>query len=70
MAKQLSTQRPKQESPHLKRFYYPLDTAVEKPFNWKQMLRLLRYVKPYSKTLLPGAMIAMLISANILHNCT
>ncbi|MCT2538120.1 ABC transporter ATP-binding protein/permease [Aquibacillus koreensis] len=59
MAKQHATKR---ESPHLKRFYYPLDQAVEKPFNWKQMSRLLNYVKPYAKTLLPGAVIAMFLS--------
>src|SRR5699024_10013355 len=52
----------KDVSPHLNRFYYPLDQAVEKPFNWKQMLRLLYYIKPYAKTLMPAAMIAMLIS--------
>ncbi|ENH97210.1 ABC-type transport system ATP-binding/permease protein [Gracilibacillus halophilus YIM-C55.5] len=55
----------KANRPHLKRFYYPLDQAVEKPFNWKQMLRLLRYLLPYSKTLLPGAVIAMLISTAV-----
>ncbi|MCZ0703960.1 ATP-binding cassette subfamily B protein [Natronobacillus azotifigens] len=49
-------------STHLKRFYYPLDRAVEKPFNWRQMTRLLQYIKPYSKTLLPGAMVAMFVS--------
>ena len=50
------------QSTHLNRFYYPLDQTVEKPFNWKQMLRLLKYLKPYMKTLLPAAMIAMLIT--------
>ncbi|GAB2554969.1 ABC transporter ATP-binding protein [Gracilibacillus alcaliphilus] len=55
----------KKESPHLNRFYYPLDQAVEKPFNWKQMLRLLKYVKPYSKRLLPAAIVAMLISTMV-----
>lgn len=50
------------KSNHLNRFYYPLDRAVEKPFNWKQMLRLLYYLKPYAKTLMPAAIIAMLIS--------
>ncbi|WP_099157928.1 ABC transporter ATP-binding protein [Virgibacillus ndiopensis] len=50
------------KSRHLKRFYYTVDQAVEKPFNWKQMWRLLGYVKPYSKTYLPGAIIAMFIS--------
>ena len=54
--------KPKKQSTHLKRFYYPLDQAVEKPFNWKQMLRLLTYLKPYVKTLFPASMIAMLIA--------
>ncbi|KGX91565.1 multidrug ABC transporter ATP-binding protein [Pontibacillus halophilus JSM 076056 = DSM 19796] len=49
-------------SPHLKRFYYTLDQAIEKPFNWSQLGRLLQYVKPYSKKLLPAAILAMLIS--------
>lgn len=50
------------KSSHLNRFYYPLDRAVEKPFNWKQMLRLLFYLKPYAKTLMPAAIVAMLLS--------
>ncbi|WP_208589477.1 ABC transporter ATP-binding protein [Gracilibacillus suaedae] len=52
----------KKDSPHLNRFYYPLDQVVEKPFNWKQMWRLLIYLKPYAKTLMPAAIIAMLVS--------
>lgn len=55
----------KQKSPHLKRFYYPLDQAVEKPFNWKQMTRLLFYIRPYAKSLLPGSIIAMFITTLI-----
>ncbi|ARI77646.1 ABC transporter ATP-binding protein [Halobacillus mangrovi] len=47
---------------HLNRFKYTQDQAVEKPFNWAQMWRLLRYVKPYSKKLLPISIIAMLVS--------
>ncbi|KAB8138597.1 ABC transporter ATP-binding protein [Gracilibacillus oryzae] len=62
MAKSLTAKEMKKDSPHLKRFYYPLDQAVEKPFNWKQMLRLLEFLKPYMKTLLPAAIVAMLIS--------
>ncbi|WP_229683078.1 ABC transporter ATP-binding protein [Virgibacillus oceani] len=53
------------KSRHLKRFYYTVDQAVDKPFNWKQMWRLLEYIKPYSKTYLPGAIIAMLISTAV-----
>ncbi|QDP40034.1 ABC transporter ATP-binding protein [Radiobacillus deserti] len=56
--------QPKGKS-HLKRFYYPLDQSVEKPFNWGQMLRLLTFIKPYAKTLLPGAVIAMFVSTLI-----
>ncbi|WP_164669176.1 ABC transporter ATP-binding protein [Virgibacillus doumboii] len=53
------------ENRHLKRFHYTVDQAVEKPFNWQQMWRLLSYVKPYSKTYLPGALIAMLVSTAV-----
>ncbi|SET92476.1 ATP-binding cassette, subfamily B [Salinibacillus kushneri] len=53
------------ESKHLKRFYYTIDTAVDKPFNWKQTVRLFKYMKPYAKTLLPAAIIAMLISTAV-----
>ncbi|UFU00877.1 ABC transporter ATP-binding protein/permease [Radiobacillus kanasensis] len=56
--------QPKGKS-HLKRFFYPLDQSVEKPFNWAQMLRLLTFIKPYAKTLLPGAIIAMFVSTII-----
>ncbi|UOQ48013.1 ABC transporter ATP-binding protein/permease [Gracilibacillus caseinilyticus] len=62
MAKSISANQSKKKSPHLNRFYYPLDQAVEKPFNWKQMLRLLKYLKPYVKTLMPAAIAVMLIS--------
>ncbi|RDW18417.1 multidrug ABC transporter ATP-binding protein [Oceanobacillus arenosus] len=55
----------KKENRHLKRFYYTVDQAIDKPFNWKQMLRLLQYVKPYGKTYLPAALIAMLLSTII-----
>ncbi|MRG85567.1 ABC transporter ATP-binding protein [Salinibacillus xinjiangensis] len=53
------------ESKHLKRFHYTIDTAVDKPFNWQQMVRLMKFMKPYAKTLLPAAMIAMLISTAV-----
>lgn len=49
-------------SPHLKRFKYTQDQAIDKPFNWSQMRRLLEYVKPYSKNLLPLGILAMLVS--------
>ena len=54
-----------EKSRHLKRFHYTVDRAVEKQFNWKQMLRLLVYLKPYSTNYLPGAIIAMLLSTAV-----
>lgn len=54
-----------QSKRHLERFSYSVDEAIEKRFNWRQMLRLLAYLKPYAKTLLPGAIIVMLISTAI-----
>lgn len=50
------------DSAYNKRFYYPQESAVEKPFNWKQMARLLKYLKPYIKTLVPMALFVMLIN--------
>ncbi|TQS75713.1 ABC transporter ATP-binding protein [Ornithinibacillus gellani] len=50
---------------HLNRFYYTIDQSIEKPFNWKQIWRLLVYVKPYSKNYLPGALLAMLVSTAV-----
>lgn len=47
------------------RFQYFIDAAIEKPFNWPQMVRLLQYMKPYSRRLLPLAIIAMLISTGV-----
>ena len=50
---------------HLERFSYTIDQTIEKQFNWVQMVRLLSYLKPYAKKLLPGAILAMLISTAI-----
>jgi ATP-binding cassette, subfamily B, multidrug efflux pump len=47
------------------RFHYAVDSVIEKPFNWKQMLRLFSYMKPYSKKLLPLAILAMVVSTAI-----
>lgn len=48
-----------------KRFYYKQDQAIEKPFNWKQMLRLLGYMKPYGKSMVPKTMGAVLVPTAI-----
>ncbi|MFD1777723.1 ABC transporter ATP-binding protein [Fredinandcohnia salidurans] len=53
----------KQDIKH--RFHYSTDQAIEKPFNWKQMLRLLSYMKPYSKSLLPLAIIMVLLTTAV-----
>ncbi|WP_420541547.1 ABC transporter ATP-binding protein [Guptibacillus sedimenti] len=47
------------------RFHYSQDTAIEKQFNWKQMSRLLGYMEPYKKSLLPKAIISMLLSTAV-----
>ncbi len=47
------------------RFHYSTDQAIDKPFNWKQMFRLLSYMKPYSKNLLPLAFLAVIIGTAI-----
>lgn len=45
------------------RFQYSTDTIIDQPFNWKQMWRLLSYLKPYVKNLLPLAFLAVIVSA-------
>jgi ATP-binding cassette, subfamily B, multidrug efflux pump len=47
------------------RFHYSTDLVIEKPFNWEQVTRLFSYMKPYAKTLLPLAIIAMLVSTAV-----
>lgn len=47
------------------RFQYSTDEVIEKPFNWKQMLRLFSYMKPYGKGLLPLSVMMVLINTAI-----
>ncbi|MCY9209883.1 ABC transporter ATP-binding protein [Bacillus subtilis] len=49
----------------LERFYYSSDEIIEKPFNWAQMWRLLSYVKPYRKTILPLSFLTVLIGTAV-----
>ncbi|QJC51944.1 ABC transporter ATP-binding protein [Paenibacillus albicereus] len=42
------------------RFKYTDDEVIEKPFNWKQVLRLLSYMKPYRKQLVPMVVMMLL----------
>ncbi|MFC5463923.1 ABC transporter ATP-binding protein [Lederbergia graminis] len=46
----------------LERFRYSSEQLIEKPFNWKQMGRLIEYLKPYSKNLLLKSIITVLIT--------
>lgn len=43
------------------RFVYQDDDAIEKPFNWKQLTRLISYMKPYAKQILPLIGLMMII---------
>lgn len=43
------------------RFVYQDDEIIEKPFNWAQMRRLLTYMKPYKRQLLPILVILMIL---------
>ncbi|AJD90830.1 multidrug ABC transporter ATP-binding protein [Jeotgalibacillus malaysiensis] len=47
------------------RFKYSTDQVIEKPFNWLQLWRLLRYLKPYSKKLLPLSIIMVLVTTAV-----
>lgn len=49
----------------LKRFHYSQDQVIDKPFNWAQMARLFRYLKPYSKRLLPLSAIMVIITTAV-----
>ena len=48
------------------RFHYTVENIIEKPFNWKQMTRLLQYMKPYAKSILPKTIVMMLIATAIM----
>jgi ATP-binding cassette, subfamily B, multidrug efflux pump len=49
----------------MERFHYSTDQIIDKPFNWKQMFRLLGYVKPYTKTLLLKSFITVFLNTII-----
>jgi ATP-binding cassette, subfamily B, multidrug efflux pump len=48
-----------------KRFHYSSDQVIDKPFNWEQLWRLLTYLKPYSKSLLPLSIITVIINTAV-----
>ncbi|WP_422661434.1 ABC transporter ATP-binding protein [Paenibacillus sp. EC2-1] len=43
------------------RFVYQDDDVIEKPFNWKQLTRLISYMKPYAKQMIPLIVVLMII---------
>ncbi|GGB59771.1 ABC transporter ATP-binding protein [Fictibacillus barbaricus] len=47
------------------RFRYSSEQVIDKPFNWGQIIRLFGYMKPYSKNLLPKAILAMIVSTAV-----
>jgi ATP-binding cassette, subfamily B, multidrug efflux pump len=49
----------------LERFHYSQDQEIDKSFNWKQMWRLLQYIKPYTMDLLPLSFMTVIISTAI-----
>ncbi|MBT2701645.1 ABC transporter ATP-binding protein [Bacillus sp. ISL-35] len=55
----------KSNSQVLKRFHYSTDQIIDKPFNWKQMLRLFSYLMPYKKTLVPLSIAMVLITTAV-----
>ncbi|MEW9501469.1 ABC transporter ATP-binding protein [Jeotgalibacillus marinus] len=49
----------------MNRFRYSTDQVIEKPFNWLQLWRLLRYLKPYSKKLLPLSIVMVFLTTAV-----
>lgn len=61
-----TTAKQKKVNPNvMNRFRYSQENAIEKPFDWNQMIRLLDYLKPYSKNLLPKSILVVLINTII-----
>lgn len=70
MSAELNMERkPKQKAPQGgkakgvtgERFVYQDDDAIEKQFNWKQLTRLISYMKPYAKQMVPLIIVLMII---------
>ncbi|AJY78002.1 ABC transporter ATP-binding protein [Paenibacillus beijingensis] len=54
--------QPEPEAPDnaSRRFVYQDDELIEKPFNWQQVRRLLKYMLPYKKELVPMVLMMLL----------
>ncbi|WP_335870440.1 ABC transporter ATP-binding protein [Bacillus sp. 2205SS5-2] len=48
-----------------KRFHYSTDQIIDKSFNWRQLWRLLAYVKPYTKNLVPLSILMVIITTAV-----
>jgi ATP-binding cassette subfamily B multidrug efflux pump len=60
----MSKQKESEQRNHNGRFVYQDDEIMEKPFDWGQFHRLLAYIKPYARQLLP-IMIVMIVLGTI-----
>lgn len=61
---QTTSSKPKSEDEkqqQQQRFVYEDDNAMEKPFDWGQLRRLARYMKPYAKQMLPVVGLMMVL---------
>lgn len=43
------------------RFQYSVETVIDKPYNWSQLVRLLGYMKPYASRWLPFAIFSLVV---------
>lgn len=59
--KQKAPQNDKTKGATGERFVYQDDEAIEKQFNWKQLTRLISYMKPYAKQMVPLIIVLMII---------
>lgn len=57
----MSAREESARSDNRERFIYKDDDAIEKPFNWAQITRLFRYMRPYAKQMLPLVLVMMVL---------
>ncbi|EHS57377.1 ABC transporter ATP-binding protein [Paenibacillus sp. Aloe-11] len=49
------------KKPKNERFVYQDDDVIDKPFNWSEFKRLLAYMKPYARQILPILLVMMIL---------
>ncbi|WP_149096485.1 ABC transporter ATP-binding protein [Paenibacillus terrae] len=49
------------QKPMNERFVYQDDNIIDKPFNWSEFKRLLAYMKPYARQILPILLVMMIL---------